>query len=208
MNKNFVNDNYTFSPRYYNSTNKKPTASKNGGLPYEHLSDEPPFEQQYLERQRKRRKIFIIVCVTVIVLMLLVICLFSTVLTPIIIMGESMHPTLKDSDVIFVSRLDTNPEFQEIVVYWHTNGMQVRKRVVKRCVGLPGDTIEIKKGILWRNGVKIEESYLGRNFYEAEYDPIILKEDCYFMLGDNRDVSSDSRAYGYVQKKDILGVKI
>lgn len=199
MKKNFVNNDYTFSPRYYSSED-----TNNEQLDYE--SDEVVVNTTL--KEKKRRKIFYSVCISIIVVMLILICIFSTVCSPIIILGKSMFPTLKEGDVIFINRLNTEPKFQEIVVFWRKDDITGKpKQIVKRCVGVPGDNIKIIDGVLYRNGDIVNETYLGSNNSDSEYG-IYLETDCYFMLGDNRTSSKDSRGYGAIHKRDIVGVKI
>ena len=93
-----------------------------------------------------------------------------------------------------------------------------KKDFIKRCVGTPGDTIEVKNKILYVNGVKQEEPYVqyfdAKTFYPKEkyardnFGPVTVPEKSYFMMGDNRDESNDSRFWGFVKESDIIGTPL
>ena len=124
------------------------------------------------------------------------------------ISGGSMEPVLEAGDVVLVNRLayDTGkPERFDIVVFERGDG----KQNVKRVIGLPGETIQIKGGFLFVDGETLDAkdgleavALAGR----AE-NPITLAEDEYFLLGDNRDSSEDSRFanVGNVKREQIWG---
>ena len=117
-----------------------------------------------------------------------------------IVEGCSMSPALETDDVIEI-RKGTYPEYHDIVAFTYED-----ENFVKRVIGLPGDTIEIRAGDVYRNG--IEEIFLS----EIETTPfcmdgpIVVDEDCYFVLGDNRELSVDSRIIGVIPKSDVIGV--
>ncbi|WP_045515818.1 signal peptidase I [Neobacillus niacini] len=131
---------------------------------------------------------------------------------PYIVEGASMEPTLHNQEKIFVNKLNVADNFKrgEIVII---KGKEVN--YVKRIIGLPGDTIEMKKDQLYINGVLFEESYLSQNRKEAEqmgslltgdFGPEIVPENNYFVMGDNRLHSMDSRnGLGYIQEETIVG---
>ena len=124
------------------------------------------------------------------------------------ILGNSMQPVLDGEDVVLVNRLAydvAKPERFDIVVFEKEDGT----KNVKRVIGLPGETVEIRGGFLFINGEILyaendleQVSLAGR----AEH-PIVLGEDEYFLLGDNRDSSEDSRFpnIGNVKEDKILG---
>lgn len=108
------------------------------------------------------------------------------------------------------------PKRGEIVVFKYP-GDDKKTDYVKRVIGLPGEMIEIKNKVVYINGEKLEEKYLTRNMEDYHQDPNILNskrdnmlprkipEGCYFMMGDNRDNSSDSRVWGVLEYKYIRG---
>ena len=127
--------------------------------------------------------------------------------------GESMAPTLSDGDNLIVDKISyrfNEPERFDIIVF----PFQHKKDTfyIKRIIGLPGETVEItEEGVIYINGDVLEESY-GREIISPEHVgrveyPIVLGEDEYFVMGDNRNNSSDSRIpeVGNVKRNQIIG---
>lgn len=115
---------------------------------------------------------------------------------PRIVYGSSMEPTLNDGQIVLVLRFAQDINRNDI---WtcKING----KLSVKRVVGLPGELIEVRDGSIFINGREEEPHFnTPENWYE-----VLLKEDEYFMAGDNRAHSSDSVLFGPVNAKDIYG---
>ena len=131
------------------------------------------------------------------------------------IRGTSMMPTLKNGNWTFVWRLHyrLHPPRRGDVVICCFPGRRVkrlpflRQNFVKRVVGLPGDTLEVVEGVLHVNGQPLEEPYLdpARKRFFRSPAAITLGADEYYVLGDNRDGSSDSRRVGPLHRRDILG---
>lgn len=127
--------------------------------------------------------------------------------------GSSMEPTLSHQDNLIVDKISYRfgePERFDIIVFPFQYGENVY--YIKRIIGLPGETVQIDtSGNIYINGELLEEDY-GKEVIAAEsigvaINPIILGEDEYFVLGDNRNNSSDSRTeiVGNVHRKDIIG---
>lgn len=120
-----------------------------------------------------------------------------------IISGGSMESTYHDGSIVLTNNLYFEPEFQDIVIFTDTNGFDV----IKRVVGTPGDTVEIKDGVVLINGNALEESYtLGI----PDDMPIqTISDDSYFLIGDHRTPgkSYDSRSdeIGAVSEELIKG---
>jgi len=130
-------------------------------------------------------------------------CVFSMVRVE----GDSMLDTLKNGDIMFVTMFDRflgDYERGEIVICNYPNAKGYR---VKRVIGLPGETIEVKGQQTYINGELLEEEYIER-LPRADYGPVTLGEEEYFLMGDNRTVSKDSRhsEVGPIVKKEICGV--
>lgn len=132
---------------------------------------------------------------------------------PFVVIGESMEPNLHNSDYIIVCKICTrlkNPERFEIIVF--VPPVDDKKYYVKRVIGLPNEKIVIKNNQIfvfnkdYPNGFKLNEPYLiGENFYMEDTE-INLRDDEYFVLGDNRNESFDSRKWDKsLKKENIIG---
>lgn len=120
---------------------------------------------------------------------------------------SSMENTILVDDRLVglrIAYIFSGPERGDIVIFNH---LETGDRYVKRVIGLPGDTIEIKQGVLYINGEIYEEDYLKDEMRKEDKGPYVVPEDCYFMLGDNRNNSSDSRKWAnpYISIDDIIG---
>ena len=121
--------------------------------------------------------------------------------------GRSMEPTLHDQDRLVVNKFAYqvhNPEVGDVVMLLHPNEPDLS--LVKRVIAGPGDTVAIRAGVVVRNGIAQEDSYVPPQFRLAEDRPEeLVPEGHYFVLGDHRNNSSDSRSFGAVPRKYILG---
>ena len=124
--------------------------------------------------------------------------------------GSSMETTLSDKDQLIVDKMTyrfRDPKRYDIVVFPYQ--YQDNTYYIKRIIGLPGETVQILSGMVYIDGMRLDEHY-GNELMEnpgiAE-EPLILGEDEYFVLGDNRNNSSDSRAsdVGLIHRKDLIG---
>ena len=131
------------------------------------------------------------------ILMLTVIVLFRTfVLQRIIISGNSMSPTLNDGNVVWAWKNPTL-ERNDIVIIKKDGTLYI-----KRIIGLPEETVEMKNGKPYINGIELQEDF---DEIESEEQKVQLKENEYFVLGDNRNDSTDSRVWGAIDKEEITG---
>ena len=123
----------------------------------------------------------------------------------------SMEKTIMTGDKVVTLRLSyifSNPKRGDIVVFPYPDNEEVD--YIKRIIGLPGDTIEIKEGVLYINDDLYIEDYLMEPMDNENFGPIDVPEGCYFMMGDNRNTSMDSRAWSnkFVKKDKIKGKAI
>ena len=159
----------------------------------------------------------------------------AVLIKPYRIPSPSMVPTLEVGQRILVNRLDTHPGLYDVVVFHPPAGAAPLTPVcgdpaqgsghaqacdkptpsestltfVKRVVGLPGDRLQIKNGHVWRNGVEEKGSYVQRCLSPSDCTfakTIVVPPGEYYMMGDNRGVSDDSRYWGPVPQKWIIGV--
>ena len=124
--------------------------------------------------------------------------------------GESMETTLSDGDHLIVDKISyrfNDPQRYDIIVFPY----RLEKNIyyIKRIIGLPGETVQIVNGYVYINGVQLDEHYGNEVMEEAGLaaEPITLGADEYFVLGDNRNNSQDSRAanVGVIHRDEILG---
>jgi len=124
--------------------------------------------------------------------------------------SSSMVPTIEPGDRVIMSRLsylgERAPERGDIVVFRAPEELNERDDLIKRVVGLPGDTVEVRAGVTYLNGEALEEPFVT---YPARsnYGPYTVQEGEYFLMGDNRYVSKDSRSpdVGAIAKGEIAG---
>ena len=149
-----------------------------------------------------------------IVYILIVICATYLIVTYVgqrtKVSGDSMLDTLHDGDNLIVDKISyvvRDPKRYEVVVFKYRHAEDTY--YIKRIIGLPGETVQIKDGSVYINGELLDEDYGREPMIDpglAE-DPIVLGEDEYFVLGDNRNHSSDSResAVGVLDKDEFIG---
>jgi signal peptidase I len=146
--------------------------------------------------------------------------------------SKSMEPTLDIGDRVVVNRLAYrvgDPGYGQVAVFLRPTGASperpggplswVRRAVaqglggtppgsedlIKRVVGLPGDVVEGRDGVLWRNGRELHEPYLGDRTFTSDFGPVRIQADHYWMMGDNREDSADSRVFGPVPRSALVG---
>ncbi|MDK2822149.1 MAG: signal peptidase [Clostridia bacterium] len=120
--------------------------------------------------------------------------------------SRSMEPTLLINDRIIVTRFSywfNEPQRGDVVVFKYP--LDPKKDYVKRLIGLPGEKIQIINSKLYINDILVEESYLPEGLKFGDFGPIQVPEGNYFMMGDNRNNSSDSRVWGFVEEDLLIG---
>lgn len=135
---------------------------------------------------------------------------------PFEVKGESMYPNLHDSEYLITSIIGLkfkDPKLGEVIVFKAPNDPD--RDFIKRVVGIEGDTVAIKDGQVYLNGNLLDESKFikpevktyGGSFLRED-DRVTVPPNHFFVLGDNRGYSSDSREWGYVPKENIIGVSV
>lgn len=119
----------------------------------------------------------------------------------------SMESTIEPNDRIIINRLayvTTEPQRGDIISFWYPDNED--ENFLKRIIGLPGETIESKDGEVFINGEILDESYIKEKSYD-DFGPYEVPEGCYFVMGDNRNNSHDSRywEHKFVSKDKIVG---
>lgn len=125
--------------------------------------------------------------------------------------SESMVPTLQVNDRVVVTKFSyamAEPDRQDIVVFKfppNDDTTKPKADYVKRIIGLPGEKLEIKNNVVFINEKALEENYLNEGTRMPNFGPVEIPEGSYFVMGDNRNNSNDSRYWGFVGKKYIEG---
>lgn len=152
-----------------------------------------------------------------IIIIVVVVLIRSYIITPVVVRGDSMDDTLHDGEVLFLSkihyRVDDIKRFDIVVVKDIDNDL-----IIKRVIGLPGDDIEYRDNVLHINGKESNKSFSDDETEDFTLEEICeisdidcngkIPDDMYLVLGDNRDISADSRIKGLISREQILGKTI
>jgi len=126
---------------------------------------------------------------------------------PVRVEGTSMLPRLEDHDRLFINKFVyhiSSIERGDIVVFHYPRDPE--KSYIKRVIALPGDRLEIESGQVWVNGKALDEKYVPKMYRDSRsYAATVVPDDSYFVMGDHRSVSSDSREFGFVERDLIYG---
>src|SRR6202049_2809464 len=126
---------------------------------------------------------------------------------PVKVEGTSMAPLLSDQERIFINKFVYRFEpiqRRDVVVFWYP--LDHSKSFIKRVIGLPGENVEIRQGIVYVNGRAIDEPYVPAQYEDmSDYGPVRVPKDSYFVMGDHRISSNDSRVFGSVASQFIYG---
>ena len=122
-----------------------------------------------------------------------------------VVRGASMEPTLHNNERLIANKISyrfESPKRSEILIF--KPPLEIKRNYIKRIIGIPGDKIEIIKGEIYLNDNKLEENYIEYESYE-DLSAVLVPDDSFFVLGDNRSNSSDSRYWGFVPRKNVVG---
>jgi signal peptidase I len=126
---------------------------------------------------------------------------------PVRVEGTSMLPRLEDRDRLFINKFVyhiSSIERSDVVVFRYPRDPE--KSYIKRVIALPGDRLRIDRGQVWLNGKLLHEDYVPARYRDTRSMPeTIIPADSYFMMGDHRSISSDSREFGPVARDLIYG---
>lgn len=136
------------------------------------------------------------------IIVISVILLRTFIVTPVIVDGDSMNNTLKDGQLLLLKKYDKSFNRFDIVVFEYEDS-----RLVKRIIGLPGDHIRYEDGLLYINDEIVEDSFasITKNFDLKYLGYEQVPVGYYFVMGDNRNYSVDSRRIGLIKQEDING---
>jgi signal peptidase I len=145
------------------------------------------------------------IAVSVVLAVVLIVFIYQ----PVKVEGTSMMPGLTDQERIFINkytyRLGTDSIARlDLVVFNYP--YDPSQSYIKRIIGIPGDTVEINDGTVWVNGQKLNEPYVPEEYRDHRSIPKeTVPKSHYFVLGDHRSSSNDSRVWGFVERKEIYG---
>lgn len=138
-----------------------------------------------------------------IIIVIVVVLIRTFIVTPVQVVGTSMVPTLSDKQILVLKKYDKKFDRFDIVVFDYNDST-----LIKRVIGLPGEHVEYKDNKLYINGKKVDEDFIDdttNDFDLSEIDYKIIPEGYYFVMGDNRNNSTDSRFIGLIKEDQIKG---
>jgi len=148
--------------------------------------------------------------VRTLVLAIAIAVVISLLAKPVVVNGQSMQPTYDDGNWLVLNRLNylvEEPKVNDFVVFYAQNELGINEDCIKRIIAGPGDSIKIFEGNVYRNNELLTEDYLNDSYTEGDIEIIDIPKGYYFVMGDNRKVSLDSRSevVGLVKADHIKG---
>ncbi|MBR3198514.1 MAG: signal peptidase I [Bacilli bacterium] len=140
-----------------------------------------------------------------IIIVIIVVLFRSFIMTPVEVEGQSMYSTLKNGEILILKKYDKNYKRFDVIVFKNE-----KDKLIKRVIGLPGESVEYKDNKLYINGKYVKEKFLknDQQTYDFSLEELGYKKipkNYYFVLGDNRTNSTDSRIIGLINSKQITG---
>lgn len=134
-----------------------------------------------------------------VVIVVVVVLIRTFIITPVRVDGDSMKNTLKNGDILLLYKLSSINRFDIIVL----DEEKDNEKIIKRVIGMPGETVAIKKDKIYINDKVIDDEYAYGE--TSDYNKVTLRDNEYFILGDNRLISKDSRYFGPIKENEIKG---
>ena len=137
-----------------------------------------------------------------IIILVVVVLLRTFIITPVMVNGPSMNDTLSHNNIILLKKYTRSYQRNDIVIFRYND-----TQLVKRVIGLPGEKVEYKDGVLYINNVEVEDRFasITADFNMSMINLDVIPQGHYFVLGDNRPASSDSRIMGPISEERIVG---
>ena len=135
-----------------------------------------------------------------IIIILTIILVRIFIVTPVRVSGDSMVPTLNNGEIMLLYKLSDINRYDIVVVSASVEGDEI----IKRVIGMPGDSVEVVGGRLYINDEEVVDTYGSGT--TGDFYKVFLARDEYWVMGDNREISKDSRVFGKIKRKDIKGV--
>lgn len=160
-------------------------------------------EEKKVEQKNSKFKEILKEYLVYVMIIVFIILLRTFVVTPVRVDGNSMNDNLKDGEILLLKKYDKSYERFDIVIFNYKND-----KLIKRIIGLPGEKVEYKDNKLYIDGKYVEENMINKktaDFNLKELGIEIIPDGYYFVLGDNRTNSTDSRIIGLISEKEILG---
>ena len=133
-----------------------------------------------------------------VIIILVVVIIRTFIVTPVNVDGPSMNNTLYNGDIMLLNKVDKNYQRNDIVLFRRNDDS-----LIKRVIALPGEKVKCVSGIIYVNNEEYDDKYA--NGKTEDFQEHILGDNEYFVMGDNRTNSMDSRAFGPIKKDDIKG---
>ncbi len=157
-------------------------------------------------RDKRRKSAFVEILESVVIAVILASLIRIFIFSPFYIPSGSMEPTLQIGDRIIVSKLNyhfTEPARGDVMVFRFP--LDPDRDFVKRVIAVGGQTVSFRDSQLYIDGTPVEENYLPDDLRFPDFGPVKVPEDNYFMMGDNRNNSDDSRRWGPLPEEYVIG---